>query len=464
MDEAALAKLIKDKEYFEERAYDNMRQNSIITGERDILAEDLRKFRVQDTSHKKALDYFGNIWRENLSDPESFDKFIDLRANILCWSKREVIELSQFDNLQGRDRELLFGEVAKVVLLDGSDKLELPRGLQRRGSRALVSVLCALLTNHLYTTVFSDPFFFFGEETSQILNDIMSLGNTWNLGHAQRWRGDTLRLIHPLHNTPDETIVKSETKKLLRNAAISAATKFMRSPAKYIMNNKPGALQILEDLYVKTAEHAYLIWCKRPMIRLHDPTRFLGQPYDPHNIEMVLLDSVATGGAIEPDGQPISMVTSPAILRYGLRAADEGVFEERWWHEKFGYQRASVWVYLPRPEEFDGDEENFKPMPLNPPPLHMKDLEPATFPLRSDLSVGDLGERMLKRFDRVTLLDLVKPYLDDLAEQLRPVLEGLREEVAQRIEERNEMEKQRDELRNKYREALQSIERLKSGM
>ncbi|TGO47416.1 hypothetical protein BCON_0279g00150 [Botryotinia convoluta] len=334
-----------------------------LSGENDALLDAIRKFRVQSSSPRKALEYAENKWNDSMWDSDSFNIFEYLRADLLTWSTREVKELSQFDDLQGRDRELFFGEAAKVVLLDGSDKREFPKGLQGR-PRTLLRVLDALLTHHLYATVYTDPFFFLGEETSQILNDIMSLGNIWNLGHAQRWRGDTLRLIHPLYNTPDETMVKSETNKLLRNAAISGATKFMQSPAKYIMNNTPDALQRLEGL----------------------------------------------------------------------------------------------------PDELDGDEEDFTPMALSPPPELLKDLKPATFPLRSDLSAEGLGERMLKRVDRVTLLDLVKPYLDDFAEQLRPVIEGLRGEIAQRIEERNEMEKQRDEFRSKYREALQSIERLKSGM
>ncbi|KAF5877192.1 uncharacterized protein Bfra_001555 [Botrytis fragariae] len=461
--EEVIEKLTKERDYYDAMAKYNMEDIIRLAGERDILSEELRKFRVQSSSPRKALGQFSNIWDDSLWDSDSFNRFELLRADIFSWSKREVKELSHLDDIQDRDRELFFGEAAKVVLLDGSDKQEFPNSLRGR-RRTLLHVLGALLTHHLYATVFSDPFFFLGEETSQILNDIMSLGNSWNLGHAQRWRGDTLRLIHPLHKTPDETMVKSETNKLLRNAAVSGATKFMRSPAKYIMNNNPDALQGLEGLYIKAAEHAYLIWCRRPMIKLLDSTSFLGQPYDPHNSEMVLHRTVASGGGIEPQGQPISLVTSPAILRYGLRVADDGIYEERWWHEVYGYQRACVWVHLPRPEELDSDEEDFTPMALSPPPEQLKDLKPVTFPRRSDLSVEDLGERMLKRFDRVTLLDLVKPYLDDLAEQLRPVLEGLREEIAQRIEERDEMEKQRDEFRSKYREALQSIERLKSGM
>ncbi|TGO13107.1 hypothetical protein BTUL_0076g00070 [Botrytis tulipae] len=464
--EELIKKLTKDRDYHAAIAESNMNDIIKLGHERQVLAEELSKVRKQTYSpsdHTDALIRFTHVWDNCLGDEESLDRFVKLRLGIFGWSQREVKDLSQLDDLQGRDRELFFEEAAKVILLDGSDKREFPKGL-RKYSRVLLHVLGALLTHHLYATVFSDPFFFLGEETSQILNDIMSLGNTWNLGHAQRWRGDTLRLIHPIHKTPDETVVKLETKKLLRNAGISGAARFMRSPAKYIMNNSPDALQRLEDLYIKAAEHAYLMCCRRPMIKLLDSTSYLGQPYDPHNTEMVLHPTVTSRAGIDPKGQPILMVTSPAVLRYGLRAADECIFEERWWHTVYGYQRATVWVHVPLPEELEGNEEDFTPMALAPPPERLEDLKPVTFPLRSALSVEELGERMRKRVDKVALLDLVKPYLDDFAEQLRPVLEGLRGEIAQRVEERNEMEKQRDEFRSKYREALESIERLKSGM
>lgn len=230
------------------------------------------------------------------------------------------------------------------------------------------------------------------------------------------------------------------------------------------MNNSPDALQRLEDLYIEAAEHAYLMWCKRPMLKLLDSASYLGQPYDPNSPEMVLPNTIGRRGNIGPEGQPIFMVTSPTILRYGLNQADDCIFEERWWHQVSGFQRATVWVRVPLPEDFEGNEEAFTPMDLASQPEQLKDLKPVNFPLRSKFSVEELGERMRKRVDRVTLLDLVKPYLDDFAEQLRPVLEGLRGEIAQRNKERDEMEKQRDEFRSKYLEALESIERLKSVM
>ncbi|THV49369.1 hypothetical protein BGAL_0198g00070 [Botrytis galanthina] len=464
--EEAFEKLKYERDMYAENVQWNMKTVTKLEGERQVLAEELSKFRKQTcspTDYAPALFAFANAWDNTLYDEDSFDIFRDLRAQTFEWSKREVKDLPQLDDLQGRDRELFFEEAAKVVLLDGSDKREFPKAL-RRNRRILLHVLGALLTHHLYATVYSDPFFFLGEETSQILNDIMSLGNTWNLGHAQRWRGDTLRLIHPIHKTPDETVVKSETKKLLRNAGISGAAKFMRTPAKYIMNNNPDALQRLEDLYTKAAEHAFLIFCRRPMIKLVDSTSYLGQAYDPHNMEMALHHTVTNRAGINPEGQPILMVTSPTVLRYGLRQADDCIFEERWWHSVWAFQSATVWVHVPLPEDLEGNEEDFTPMPLDPPPSRLKDVKPVKFPLRSNFTVEELGERMRKRVDRVTLLDLVKPYLDDFAEQLRPVLEGLRGEIARRIEERNEMEKQRDEFRSKYLEALQSIEHLKSGV
>lgn len=178
--EEQIEKLTEQRDYHEAIAHSNMLDIIKLEGERQVLAEELSKVRKQTTSpsdHTLATIGFAAIWDNSLCDEDSLRRFQNLRTEIFGWSQRGAKDLSQLDDLQGRDRELFFEEAAKVVLLDGSDKLEFPKAL-RGNHRMFVRVLCALLTHHLYATVFSDPFFFLGEETSQILNDIMSLGNT----------------------------------------------------------------------------------------------------------------------------------------------------------------------------------------------------------------------------------------------------------------------------------------------
>ncbi|TEY40661.1 hypothetical protein BOTCAL_0429g00060 [Botryotinia calthae] len=426
------------------------KEMKLLIGQRDALREALRKFHV--TSPRTNEFGVTRKWYEEMYDEESLALSEQFDFSVREWSRYEAKDFSQLDDLQGRDRESFFKEVAKIVLLEGPDKQELPKGL--RNPHSLILILGSLMTHHIFTTVYLDPFFFLGEETSQILNDIMSLGNTWNLGVSQRWRADTLKLLYPLGNTPDERIIGSGTEKLLRKAAVSEAANFMRSPVKYIMNGHPDALRRLGVVYMQAAEHSFKIWTREAVIKLFDdPPSFLGQPFDVHNRYMKPHDRVNQDSDINPTGQKISLVASPAIARYGLRRADPEYHEERWWHEKFVYRPAKVWFYLPKPGSLVINEQDFKPIPIPPRPAN----EYVTAnPHRSDLSPETLHERMIKRFDRATELDLVTPYLDDFAEQLRPVIEGLRGEVAQRIEERNEMEKQRDEFRNKYVEALRS--------
>ncbi|KAK6611331.1 hypothetical protein H4I95_02127 [Botrytis cinerea] len=390
------------------------REMKLLLGERDALQESLRKFHVESPANN---DFFG---------------LLDI--SIRKWVLKEAKTLSQLDDLQGRDREFLFKEVAKIVLLEGPNKQELPKRLE--SPRVLAFILGALLNHHIFKTVYVDPFFFLGEETSQILTDIMSLGNIWNLGASQRWRADTLKILRPLGKTADARIIESVTQKLLRNAAVSKAAEFMRTPAKYIVNDHPDTLQRLEDIYIEAAEHSFKIWA-----------------YDARNKFMRAHDNVNHTTDINPNGQKITMVVSPAIVRCGVRLADINYYETRWWHETFIYKPAKVWFYVPRPGSPVINEQEFEPMPIPPPPVN----EWRTItPPRSDLSPETLTERFIERFDRVTSLELVKPYLDDFAEQLRPVIEGLRGEVAQRIEECNEMEKERDEFRRKYLEALGS--------
>ncbi|TGO24102.1 hypothetical protein BPAE_0112g00210 [Botrytis paeoniae] len=152
---------------------------AIVKGERDALLVAPRKFR-EESPPREAYGNTGAMWDNLLCDTESLDNFRSLKIDIRDWSRRKAKD--QLDDLQGRDRELFFKEVAKIVLLDGPDKQEFPKGLRR--PRALVTILEALLTHHLFATIYPDPFFFLGEEASQILNDIMSLCNISNLGHS----------------------------------------------------------------------------------------------------------------------------------------------------------------------------------------------------------------------------------------------------------------------------------------
>ncbi|KAM0136791.1 hypothetical protein ACHAO1_004350 [Botrytis cinerea] len=426
------------------------REMRLLLGERDALQESLRKFHVDSP---RRVDFkLDSKWVDDMDDDDSSDFFGQLEISIRKWAVKEAKTLSQLDDLQGRDREFFFKEVAKIVLLEGPNKQELPKRLE--SPRVLAFILGALLHHHIFKTVYVDPFFFLGEETSQILNDIMLLGNIWNLGASQHWRGDTLKILRPLGKTPDARIIESVTKKLLRNAAVSKAAEFMRTPAKYIVNDHPGTLQRLADIYMEAAEHSFKIWVQPPKIKLlDDPPSFLGQAFDSRNKFMKAHDRVNHITNINPNGQKITMVVSPAIVRCGVRLADMNYYETRWWHETYMYRPAKVWFYVPRPGSPVINEQEFEPMPIPPPPVN----EWVTItPPRSDLSPETLTERFIERFDRVTSLELVKPYLDDFAEQLRPVIEGLRGEVAQRIEECNEMEKERDEFRRKYLEALGS--------
>lgn len=149
------------------------REMKLLLGERDALQESLRKFHVESP---RQVDFkLNSKWVNDMDDDDSNDFFGLLDISIRKWVLKEAKTLSQLDDLQGRDREFLFKEVAKIVLLEGPNKQELPKRLE--SPRVLAFILGALLNHHIFKTVYVDPFFFLGEETSQILNDIMSLGN-----------------------------------------------------------------------------------------------------------------------------------------------------------------------------------------------------------------------------------------------------------------------------------------------
>ncbi|KAF7862564.1 hypothetical protein EAF04_007437 [Stromatinia cepivora] len=377
-----------------------------LTGERDTMFEMVRRFRAEPPPLGLANR---NSWL-----PILFTKIkggMDrIMSEIRSWSREVAKDISQFD-LQGHDREVFFNEVSKIMILDELDQQEFPNCMQRQ-PRLLSNVLDALLNHHIFSTIYSNPFFFLGEELSQGLNDILSLGNAWNVDDAQHWRSDTLRLILPENNGVEESGVKSQTNQLIYKAGIRGAIDFMRSPAKYIMNENPSALQKLQRTYTFAAEHSYKLWTQRSVMKVLDSSDFLGQPYNSKDRDMQLHNRVALGSKKSPEGQPITMVTSPRIDSFGYRKSNIGE-KTRWYFEGGHYKPVAVWFYLPRSGEPDYGTEA---------------VEPRVVPPRVETSPETAGERLLKGLDETTLLELVKPYLDALAEQLRPLIEGLRGE------------------------------------
>ncbi|KAJ8069443.1 hypothetical protein OCU04_003097 [Sclerotinia nivalis] len=412
----------------------NKRDFDTLTGERDTMFEMVRRFRAEPPPPGLSNQKF---WRPMLGT-EIKDGLRRVMREIRSWSQEVAKDISQFD-LQGHDREVFFDEVSKIMILDESDQQEFPKCMQRQ-RRLLSNVLDALLNHHLFSTIYSNPFFFLGEELSQGLNDILSLGNAWNVDDAQYWRSDTLRLILPENNGVEESGVKSQTNELIHKAGIRGAIDFMRSPAKYIMNENPSALEKLQRTYTFAAEHSYKLWTQRSIMKVLDPSDSLGQPYNSQDRNMEAHNRVNLGSKKSPEGQPITMVTSPRIDAFGHRDSDIGA-KTRWYFEVVYYKPVTVWFYLPRSGEPDYGTEA---------------VEPRVVPPRVETSPEIAGERLLKGLDETTLPELVTPYLDALAEQLRPLIEGLRWQIAEFADERIEIQKLIGESRKK-REALRSI-------
>ncbi|CAD6443799.1 0f123432-8c9e-4399-b226-28a878e70361 [Sclerotinia trifoliorum] len=386
------------------RAERHARQTEIdtITGERDTVFEMVRRFRAAPPSFD-----FGNL-PETTWTPIGLSKLEDairrIMSDIRSWSRDFAKDISQFD-LQGHDREVFFEEASKIMTLDELGQQEFPKSM--RGYRKILCyVLDAMLNHHLFSTIFSDPFFFLGAELSRGLNDILSLGNAWNVEDAQRWRSDTLRLILPEKNGVEESGVKAQTNQLIYKSGIRGAVDFMRSPAKYIINENPGALQELQRTYTFAAEYSYQLWTQRAMFEVSDPSDILGQPYDPQDKGVELHTRIDVRYEKDGEGQPITMVTSPHIKVFGYLPSRIGV-DTRWYFAGAYTKVATIWSYLPHPGE----------------PGHGREaVEPRVVP-RVGTSPEIAGGRLLKGLDETTLLDLVKPYLDDLAEQLRPLVE-----------------------------------------
>ncbi|KAA8568921.1 hypothetical protein MFRU_017g00960 [Monilinia fructicola] len=166
----------------------------------------------------------------------------------------------------------------------------------------------------------------------------------------------------------------------------------------------------------------------------------------------------------KPTDYPISFVASPQIQVCGrvyswkdengnVHFSDKNNPE----HEEVATLfPAYVWMYIP----IAGEPESQDPAGQS-----------KYFPPRVYKSSETPAERLLKTFDRVTLLELIMPYLDALADELRPLIEGLREETRQLKSKCKEidanilswkdrakkLQKESDKFESKYREAVRSL-------
>lgn len=112
---------------------------------------------LQELSFERAGEGAGR-WRD-LDELDRTKLFEFLRIRTITWGSRNVIRLSEF-SLQGRDRETLFVELRKVVVLDESDQPELPRGL-RNSQAGLEILLLALAFHDLFLEILWESFLLF---------------------------------------------------------------------------------------------------------------------------------------------------------------------------------------------------------------------------------------------------------------------------------------------------------------
>ncbi|APA11340.1 predicted protein [Sclerotinia sclerotiorum 1980 UF-70] len=208
-------------------------------------------------------------------------------------------------------------------------------------------------------------------------------------------------------NGVEESGVKAQTNQLIYKAGIRGAVDFMRSPAKYIINENPGALQKLQRTYTFAAKHAYRLWGERTVLEVSNPSDILGQPYNSKDKALDLHGRANVRFEGDGKSQPITMVISPHIKLFGRERSRIGR-DTRFYCSEVFVKPATVWFYTPGPGEPDYGTEA---------------VEPRVVPPRVGTSPETAGGRLLKGLDETTLLDLVKPYLDDLAEQLRPLVE-----------------------------------------
>ncbi|TGO91184.1 hypothetical protein BPOR_0036g00140 [Botrytis porri] len=173
-----------------------------------------------------------------------------LQAAMSGWIRGATSGDSQLDNLsevfqrEAQDKDALSEELWKVMIFKND---MLPEGLPHK--RAKKFLLEALLAHHLFTNVFSSPFFFLGDQSTS-LDSMYRTGLSWSVADANKWRSDTLRLLSPEASRDDKAeAVRLKIPPLLDDRANIQAANFFRSPARCFFVTTPELTISLQKIY-----------------------------------------------------------------------------------------------------------------------------------------------------------------------------------------------------------------------
>ncbi|THV47570.1 hypothetical protein BGAL_0302g00130 [Botrytis galanthina] len=275
-----------------------------------------------------------------------------LKRDMRNWAKKASV--NDMDTLLGslgqRESAALKEALTHVVVLKND---QLPQGLSAKKSPSLL--LTALLTHHVYKTLFKSPFFFIGgnivdgrfvlSEYRMGLefiyrkgrycksNEQLSIGNEADLylaneGDAHIWRSDFLRLQLP-PMTPETSEHGQDlhrmTETQIAEVANRQASDFLEGAAQYLIGNE--GREIIADklrvIYREAASVSYMLWTRRTTLKILT-LKDINPEFYPEAKHLVPHSSVDYENYEDQlRGRPISIIVHPLLLVHGTDDAKD---------------------------------------------------------------------------------------------------------------------------------------------
>ncbi|KAH8808654.1 hypothetical protein F5884DRAFT_636787, partial [Xylogone sp. PMI_703] len=288
----------------------------------------------QEASFKRV----GSRWspKEETKITQELDR---LKRDMRSWSKETSLrELQVLQSLEEPESNALMQELEEVVLRDNH---MLPIGLSS-APRAPMLLLNALLSHKVYSSFFRNPFFFLKDGNGDDLSKV-GLENEFERiyllaeENAHIWRSDTLRLLMPplRHDTSEtEKKMHSRTEAVIGRIANQAASDFLKSPARHLVNSETKANFAfkLQNIFREAALISYMLWTQRTHMRFRTLHQLAPLIFNGNTSRFTADNLVRYEGQEERlKGSVVTVMVHPLLEVYGTDEAED-------------YEKGRVWA------------------------------------------------------------------------------------------------------------------------
>ncbi|TGO71948.1 hypothetical protein BELL_0509g00070 [Botrytis elliptica] len=258
-----------------------------------------------------------------------------LKRDMRNWAKKvSVNDLNALVRSLGqRETAALTEALTHVVVFENGG---LPQGLSAKKSPSLL--LTALLTHHVYKTLFKSPFFFISgnivdgrfvlSEYRMGLEFVYRAGRYSNEEDAHIWRSDFLRLQLPpmaAETSEQGKNLHRITETQIAEVANRQASDFLEGAAQYLIGNE--GREIIADklrvIYREAASVSYMLWTRRTTLQILT-LKDINPKFHPEVKHLVPHSSVDYENHEDQlRGRAISIIVHPLLLVCGTDDAKD---------------------------------------------------------------------------------------------------------------------------------------------